>query len=391
MKTTDKLPLWAWIAFGLIGLAVILLICLGVRYYVITHTHSALEPHRTGTWFELAPEDAVCSNGKPLVSRMRVGTENKVLVFFYGGGISLNEYTAARPYVGMTIDIEPGFYAADTDGEIPDWCGVGIGDDVGFNPFRSWSIVVVPYTTGDFHVGDTDYAYTAQDGSEAVLHHHGYDNYRAILDAAMPYLGGDPEELLVAGWSAGGYGAAMLTDDLLRNYFPDAEHVTLCVDSSLLLLDHWKDVLHDVWNAPEALIDRVETSNLIVDFMAWLYETYGDYITFLYIGSVRDGALSRYQSYFDTGFYATDNRFIRVYTERLRAMIGELREKVPGIGIYLFDKLPFSIRPHQFFLTQHTILETNTAFWPLTDRVSVIHWLDSAIGGDVRSHGLYLL
>ncbi len=391
MEKKYRLPLWAWIAIGLIGLAITALIFVWQRYYVITHTHTPIERQTAGEWFDLTPENAVCGNGGELVSRMRLGTENKVIVFFYGGGISLNEYTAARPYIGMTIDVEPGFYAADTDGEIPEWCSAGLGDDTAQNPFRGWSIVVVPYTTADFHIGNTDYPYTALDGSDAVLHHHGYANYRAIMDEAMAYLDSAPEELLVAGYSAGGYGAAMLTEDLLENYFPGAGHTTLCVDSSLLLLDNWEEVFRDIWNADEHFVEKLETPNLIVDFMSDLYKTYGEAMTFLYIGSVRDGALSRYQTYFDTGVYAADNRNIWVYTNYLRVMTAELKTKIPTIGIYLFDRLPFSIRPNQFLLTQHTILETNTAFWPLTDRLSVIQWLSDAVNGNVTTHGLELL
>jgi len=177
----------------------------------------------------------------------------------------------------------------------------------------------------------------------------------------------------------------------MENYFPGAGHVTLCVDSSLLLLDNWQAVFRDVWNAPEKFTEKIESRNLIVDFMGDLYETYGDEITYLYIGSVRDGALTRYQTYFDFGIYAASNRNAAVYTAYLREMIRQLTEKVPTIGIYLFDRLPFSIRPNQFLLTQHTILETRTAFWPLTNRTAPIFWLDRAISGDVTTLGLNLL
>ena len=379
-----------WLPIGILGVVILLLIVMYVRYYVITHVHTSLEAHPTGEWFEIAPEDAICSDGSPLATRMRLGSENKVVVFFYGGGISLNEFTAARPYIGMTMDVEPGFYSADVSDQIPTWCGVGIGDSVRLNPFRDWTIVVVPYATADFHIGDGEFSYTALDGSTSVLHHHGYKNYRAIMDEAIQYLD-QPEELLVVGYSAGGYGAAMLTEDLMQNYFPEAGHVTLCVDSSLLLLNNWEEVFRDVWNASDDFTEKLRSNNIIVDFMSYLYETYGDEMTFLYIGSVRDGALTRYQTYFDTGLYAASNRNAWVYTNYLRGMIAQLEERVPTIGIYLFDWLPFSNRPDQFWLTQHTILETRTAFWPLTNRQSAIQWLDACVSGRVTRVGLNLI
>lgn len=372
-----------------------LVIAVGVvfirRYYILTVSHTSVESYEPGEWFELAPEGCVTADGSALTTRMRLGTENKVLVFFFGGGISLDENTAAHPYLGLSVDTEPGFYSANADDQIPTWSTTGLCDAAAMNPFRSWTIVIIPYTTADFHVGNAEFPYTAPDGSEAVLHHHGYENYRAVMDEAAARIGSQPEELLVAGWSAGGYGAAMLTEDLMQNYFPDAGHVTLCVDSSLLILDSWPEVFSDVWNVSEELSSKVETENLIVDFMSYLYDAYGEDMTFLYVGSVRDGALTKYQTYFDIGSYVTNARNATVYTAYLRVMVRQLQKKVPTIGIYLFDGLPYSLRPNLFSLTQHTILETRTVFWPLTQRTPVIRWLDRAVAGDVQTLGLELL
>ena len=392
MEHKKHKPYSLYIVIGLLLIVALLMAVFATRYYIITHSHTAIQ-QQPGEWFEIAPEGIVSADGSPVKTMMRVGTENKVVVFFFGGGISLNEYTAARPYVGMTMDVEPGFYSPNTSDQIPDWCFTGIGDAAPMNPFRDWTIIIIPYTTADFHVGSAEYEYTALDGSDAVLHHHGYENYRAIMDEATwsAYISEQPDELLVAGYSAGGYGAAMLTEDLIENYFPEAGHVTLCVDSSLLLLDNWQKVFRDVWNAPEKFTEKIRTNNLIVDFMGDLYDTYGDRMTYLYIGSVRDGALTRYQTYFDFGVYAASNRNVGAYTMYLRDMILKLNERVPTIGIYLFDRLPFSIRPNQFLLTQHTILETRTVFWRLTNRTPVILWLDRAVSGDVTSLGLDLL
>lgn len=389
-KSQKAIRIALFAAITVLIVAVLLLAGLIVRYYIITHARTPVQQRNPGEWFDISPEGIVSADGSPVTTQMRVGSENKVIVLFFGGGISVNEYTAARPYVGMTIDVEPGFYSPNASGQIPDWCGIGISDSTLLNPFRGWSVIVIPYTTADFHVGGADYAYTTADGNNAVLHHHGYENYRAIMDEAIRYVG-QPDELLVAGYSAGGYGAAMLTEDLMESYFPDAGHVTLCVDSSLLLLDNWEEIFRDVWGAPEAIADKILSDNLIVDFMTDLYETYGDALTYLYIGSVRDGALTRYQTYFDIGVYSASNQNVAVYTDYLRTMVRQLRENVPTIGIYLFDRLPFSIRPNQFTLTQHTILETRNVFWRLTERTSAAAWLEQAIGGSVATLGLDLL
>lgn len=387
VKHTKKFP-WKWILI-IVGLLVLAFaVWAGINFYIVEMRHVAKVEYDPNVWFEIAPEGAITAEGEQLSTRMRVGTENKVIVFFFGGGISINEYTAARPYVGEYIDREPGFYSNNTEGQIPDYCELGIGSRQEDNPFRDWSVIVIPYTTGDFHVGNSEFEYTALDGSEQVLYHHGYANYQAIMDEAVRYTGNAPEELIIAGYSAGGYGAAILARDLMENYYDEAGHVTVCVDSSLLILNDWTSVLRDVWNAPEEIVSRVKTQNLVVDFLEDLYNTYGDSVTYLYVGSVRDGALAKYQTYFDTGVYATSNRFISVYTAYLRVMVRELQQKIPTIGIFLFDSLPYSWQPWLSRLTQHTILETTTAYWRITAGRSAIQWLNDAVNGSVQTLGL---
>ena len=383
-----KIRWWQWLLIGLAAVILALGIWIAVRWIIILRARTPEVEYDPGVWFELAPEGVMTAEGEPYTTRMRVGEENKVIVFFYGGGISINEYTAARPYLGMWIDREPGFYSNSTEGQIPDYCELGIGSTRRDNPFRDWTVIVIPYTTGDFHIGRGEYEYTSLEGEPEILYHHGYDNYRAIMDAAMEYTGSEPEELLVAGWSAGGYGAAILTEALLENYFPGAGHVTVCVDSSLLILDNWTEVFRDVWNVPEKFVSKIHSNNLIVDFLTDLYSTYGDDMTILYVGSVRDGALAKYQTYFDTGVYASGNRTAWVYTGYLRAMIRQLQQNIPTIGIYLFDQLPYSWNPFMNRLTQHTILETSTAYWRLTAGRSAIQWLNAAVNGDVYTVGL---
>ena len=211
------------------------------------------------------------------------------------------------------------------------------------------------------------------------------------MDKAIQYVDGPVSELLIAGTSAGGFGAVMLAEEIIEDYFPEAEHVTLCVDSACQLYDRWAEVAEEVWGAPEELVDGIRSKNLVVDFMAELYQTYGDRMTYLYIGSVRDGSLAKYQTYLNgLGFYVNDRQG-QYFAEDLKQMVWQLRRAVPTVGVYLFDYLPYSLRPTQLRLTQHTILVSTTVFWTLTDRARPVDWLMDAVSGKVQNHGLYLL
>ena len=52
---------------------------------------------KLNTNYEYWPEGAVCANGKPYHGCIRLGSENKLMICFSGGGVSVDEYTAARP------------------------------------------------------------------------------------------------------------------------------------------------------------------------------------------------------------------------------------------------------------------------------------------------------
>lgn len=392
MNKKRKIPWWGWLLIGLGVIGIGVGIWLGRWSYLIAESQQPVTTYDPGTWIELAPEGIVSANGEPVYSEMRLGSENKVIVFFYGGGLCVNDFTATHPYTGARLlPDENGFYTADIDGMIPDYLELGIGSARQENPFRDWTIIVIPYATADFHLGTADRAYTAQDGTTQLVRHHGYTNYRAIMDEAAAYLDEAPEELLVAGYSAGGFGAAALAGDVLENYFPEAGGVTVCIDSALLIWPRFPEAVGDIWGVPEEIAARFQTENPIVDLLSSLYDTYGEGMTYLYVGSVRDGELARYQNYFYTGRYAVANENGWMFTEDLKATIGQLRQAVPTLEVYLFDGLPFSIRPYQIFLTQHTILETIMFSWPLTERVSVSYWLMRAVRGDARSYGLSLL
>ena len=56
------------------------------------------------------------------------------------------------------------------------------------------------------------------------MYHNGYVNYTETMKKVMEQAGiNDADTVLVTGYSAGGFGAALLADDVFTNYFPDAK------------------------------------------------------------------------------------------------------------------------------------------------------------------------
>ena len=166
-----------------------------------------------GKWYDVEVEGAKSSDGSEWHGIFRKGTENKVVVYFFGGGVSITPETS-----------EGGneFYATNMTAQ--DFVAQGgIGSTTEDNPFRNWSFIVIPYATGDFHAGTGTY-----DG-EKTVYHTGYNNYSAYIEQIKPYIG-EPDTLLVTGFSAGGFATSLLADDVIDR-FPSAENITVCVDS----------------------------------------------------------------------------------------------------------------------------------------------------------------
>ena len=106
------------------------------------------------------------------------------------------------------------------------------------NPYRDWSVAVIPYCTGDIHWGSKDQNYTdftgavtGAPGGQVTIHHRGFDNFLYVRDWLVKRNTQsekqekntvDVKKLLVTGSSAGGYGAVFAYPHL-KQAFPQAQ------------------------------------------------------------------------------------------------------------------------------------------------------------------------
>jgi hypothetical protein len=351
--------------------AVLAAVILG-KTVLVKHPELKGEPE-IGKWYRITPAGTKSSDGSEWHGLIRLGTENKVVVYFFGGGASINGYTSERgkEFFATTASVQD-FVASG-----------GIGSSAEENPFRDWTFLVLPYASGDFHSGTGEYHYT-DGGKEKIVYHNGYNNYSAFMDAAKPYVG-EPDTLLVTGFSAGGFATSLLADDVIDR-FPSAENITVCVDSSLLLYDGWHETAVDLWQSPEEISDRLTTDNIVLDSLTALYEKRGDSVKILFDCSYRDDTLMQYQSFIDTGKMDKTRALGDQFQADLSKMVAGLQEHIPGVGIYIWN---YGEDP-ETHNTQHTIISSNV-FDKLEDGVSVADWIYAAVNGDVQSHGLALL
>ena len=52
---------------------------------------------RNGKWYGIPLNGCVSSDGEAVHAGMRLGSENKLVILLFGGGVSWNEFMAARP------------------------------------------------------------------------------------------------------------------------------------------------------------------------------------------------------------------------------------------------------------------------------------------------------
>lgn len=366
-----------------IGIIVLILVVIALFVYFLVLRYPKLQENPTeGKWYRVTSSEMKDSEGNSYHSFFKKGSENKVLIYFAGGGVSINEETA-RDDAYNTKMVWPDILANITMNM------GGLASDLEDSPFGDWSMILFPYATGDFHAGTGEFHYTDKDGKEKILYHNGYVNYTETMKKIIELTGIDnPDTVVVTGYSAGGFATALLSDDIFTNYFPNAESKNVLVDASLLLYDDWHTIATDVWQTPKEISDKLTSNNLTLDCLAALHEKYGDGIHLLFDSSTRDGDLAKVQNYLDTGVMDVTEKEADIYQQLLKDTIPQFKEI--GVSLFIWDGLPWYDDPRN--LTMHTIIATPTVWLPFEEQQqSIAGWLSDAVNGDLKDYGLDLV
>ena len=337
---------------------------------------------KQGKNYEYWPEGALCANGNPYHGCIRLGSANKLMIGFSGGGVSVDEHTAARPQrVGGQGEM---FYSDDVRfGDIIP--RIGTFGQSKKNPFREWNLLFVPYATGDFHCGTGDFPYTDPDGKPAVLHHHGYTNFQLLLKK-IKELVPNPDQILVTGFSAGAFATSLLTDAVAAS-FPKCRDITACVDSAMMHYD-WQRVAREVWKAPEEITARLTGNEIVSDSLLALHRNHPE-IRIMYCCSVRDAALTQMEMYLDDGRWIPDKAAGVSFQRKLKEMLELLQNEIPDLSTFLFDTPDKNSKDAN--LTVHCLCGSNAAFTTVVDGVNCADWMMRGVSGEVLKLGLGLL
>lgn len=161
------------------------------------------------------------------------GASKNLVVYFEGGGACWDNLTCSFP-IGTGLPAQ--FYVPQVAPGTNPANYSGLFDQSNpANPVKDWSIVYIPYCTGDIHTGSATRQYFNAGNPllgglpSYTIQHRGFDNFMVVLDWIKKNFDA-PKSILVTGSSAGGYGAAANFPYVADSY-PNA-HMYVLADAS---------------------------------------------------------------------------------------------------------------------------------------------------------------
>jgi len=160
-----------------------------------------------------------CADGSATGIGLLPGRSDKVLFYLSPGGACWGSATCGSDILrkfGAIEYLAVQYYAS----------GTIFDRTVAGNPFKDWTFVFVPYCTGDVHAGQS----VATHGGE-TWQHRGWANLHAAVAAVTGGLT-RPAEVVVAGSSAGGFGALAAYDLVRAEWDPAGGTSAMLLDDS---------------------------------------------------------------------------------------------------------------------------------------------------------------
>jgi pimeloyl-ACP methyl ester carboxylesterase len=157
------------------------------------------------------PSECKSGFGNPTFIMVRKGSENKVLIYLEGGG-ACSSFGACDPSEtggrGTVTSLDPNFDSGPRPLKSTYVRGI-FNFSNPMNPFRDWTVVFIPYSTGDIHMGNrvVKYYNVSNPAQNKTIYHVGYVN--AIVAMRWINASGSFDKVVVTGTSAGGFGTIL--------------------------------------------------------------------------------------------------------------------------------------------------------------------------------------
>lgn len=301
-----------------------------------------------------APAECMCSDGSEFSYFVRRADPTKVVFFLEGGGAC---FDAAGCGPGSTTYQRSVGYADGFD--VTD----GLFDLANpANPVAGFSIVFVPYCTGDVHLGNATHDY----GNGVVIEHKGYVNASTAL-GTLAELFPDATELLVTGASAGSVPTPLYAG-LAADLLPEAR-ITVFADGSGAYPDipAINGVIGSAWGTANAIPPWPENAGLTAE--TWSFPG-------LFIQAGKHAPEITFARH-DYAFDATQTFFAGlagIRADDLVSLIDQNEAQVEAGGVTLWSY----IAPGD----DHTVVGLDALYTEEVDGVRLIDWLTALVDGE---------
>ena len=324
------------------------------------------------------------------------GDATKVLVFFMGGGACWDITNCVYSHTYSEDLFESIMLLGIVSSGIAKSQGIGGFLDVSNpdNPFKDWTIVYVPYCTGDLNAGQEDHTYTdtyntVDPLSPVTIRHRGAVNTSLVLEWMKANItpGSSVTQLFVTGLSAGSY-ASFLAFPSIREAFPDG---TACYlgDAGV----GYAGVDDDGHTFPWIARNRwnVQLSSGI--FGTTDISTFDEYKDVVYAGVnhyLGAGTGERFAQY-TTKYDKTQTWFYNIQVEDhidYPNYWGSESGANPDLPVYkawsdgMIDGIDISLSNYRYYIAaglDHTIIFSNKTYTEASGGTSFIDWVSSLI------------
>lgn len=304
--------------------------------------------------------ETICSRGTPYRFFAVGGDPKRLVLDFQGGGAC---WSASTCSIAEAIFSAEASTTADMEAlqDDPDLGGIYRLDDPA-NPLQGWSLVHIPYCTGDVHWGDATHVYK----DDLTIEHRGFKNVQTVLDwVADRYPA--PETIFVTGCSAGAYGAIGYAAWVAERW-PEAEVRVLADSGAGIITDTFFADSFPNWNAFPTLQAHLEDLR-DADIMTLTIED-------LYLATAKaypKMRVGQYNSAFDRDqtFYYSVMGGGSDWSARMRQTVTRIASEAPNFRHYLAPGQVHCIHPYRFFYERES--------GPPTAPIDYTTWLDEFI------------
>jgi len=288
-----------------------------------------------------------CALGSPFSFWVHRGSSERLAIYLRGGGACWNKATCDpndQPTYVSTVDDQDAPAGGLMELENP------------ANPLRDFTVVYVPYCTGDVHLGSRDVTYTGG----LAIRHRGRANVEAALGWAFRSVTA-PGVILVAGESAGALPSPVYALAMARRY-PNARIVQIGDGAGAFrvaaALTHWGAVDALKHESAFATIDPAAPSYLA------LYELVAQAMPRVQLAQINSAEDSVQRRFLE--LRGNPDTRVAVWLGRNMA---ELRHSIPGFRAYSMPG------------TGHTVLRRPQFYTASVDGVPLRDWVAHLLAG----------